>query len=311
MKILHSIEEMTFDPRTVVTVGSFDGVHRGHQEILRYVTTQAQAMQGRSVVITFSPHPRDVVGKGPVEHLSTLEERLRHLEQFGIDETLIIHFTYEFSLCTAEAFYTNYIVKRIGVREVVIGHDHIFGRNREGGEDLVRRLGKEHQFDVMVIPGVSIGETVISSSLIRKTLKRGEVESAAVYLGRPYSISAMITEGDKRGRQLGFPTANLQYDRTAKLTPAQGVYIVEAGVGNRQVFGMLNIGTRPTFNTNGQELVEVHLLQVENELYNEPITVSFLKRLRSEQHFNSAEDLVAQLRRDRLETETFVSTLHN
>ncbi len=311
MKVLHSIGAMSFNPLTVVTIGTFDGVHLGHQTIIRDVIKRVKAMNGRSVVVTFNPHPREVIGKGPVDYLTTIEERLEYFEQLGIDETLVVNFTYEFSQTSARSFYEEYLVKQIGVHDVVIGHDHMFGRNREGSIDILQQLGTEMGFGVYVVPGVSVNSKVVSSSVIRKNLLSGNVESAAQYIGRPYSIHGLVVEGDKRGRQIGFPTANVSYDVTKKMTPETGVYVVRVYVGNKEYFGMLNIGVRPTFNNDGKKMVEVHLLDFEGDLYGSAITVSFLKRLRQEQKFGSVDELIAQLQRDRIDTQQFVSTLNH
>ncbi len=300
---------MSFNPLTVVTIGTFDGVHLGHQTIIRDVIERAKAIHGRSVIVTFNPHPREVIGKGPLDYLNTIEERLEYFEQLGVDETLVVNFTYEFSQTSARSFYEEYLVKQIGVHDVVIGHDHMFGRNREGSIDILRELGTEMGFGVYVVPGVSVQDKVVSSSLIRKCLASGNVESAAEYSGRPYSITGIVVEGDKRGRTIGFPTANVSYDVTKKLTPESGVYAVHVKIENKMYFGMLNIGVRPTFNSNGKKMVEVHLLDFQGDVYGSTIKVSFLKRLRSEQKFNSVQELITQLQRDRLDTQQFVSTI--
>jgi len=309
MKIVRNIDDVVVDPLSIVTIGTFDGVHLGHQAILRYAVKQAKAISGISRMITFHPHPRDVVGKGPVEHLCTIEERLHLFESQGIDETLVVNFTHAFSQITARSFYEQYIVRRIGVYEVVIGHDHQFGRNREGSIETLQKLGAELNFSVVVIPGVSVDGQVVSSSLIRRCLLAGEIEDATKYLGKPYSITAKVVEGDKRGRSIGFPTANLYYDSTLKLTPASGVYVASVVVDGKQYYGMVNIGVRPTFTTNGHRLVEVHILDFEGDLYGKTITVAFIKRLRREQKFNSVDDLVAQLQHDRLDSRKIVSSI--
>ncbi|TAK55292.1 MAG: bifunctional riboflavin kinase/FAD synthetase [Bacteroidetes bacterium] len=309
MDVIHNIEMMRYEPRTVLTIGTFDGVHLGHQKILQSAVERAKNLATRSVVVTFDPHPREIVGKGPVEHLSTLDERLGYLEQIGIDETLVIDFTAEFSQTTAVSFYENYLVKKIGVCEVVIGHDHFFGRNREGSIEVLQQIGRKMGFVVTVIPGVSVSGQVVSSSLIRRSLLAGNVELAAAYLGRHYSLKSTVIAGDKRGRQLGFPTANLMYDAAKKLTPALGVYVAKVTDGKQEHFGMLNIGVLPTFKTNGQRQVEVHLLDYEGDLYGATLTVFFLRRLRGEQKFSSIDDLIAQLQQDRRDSVNFVSTL--
>ncbi|MBI3189044.1 MAG: bifunctional riboflavin kinase/FAD synthetase [Ignavibacteriales bacterium] len=309
MKIIKSQDEIIFNSNSVVTIGSFDGVHLGHRAILDFVTERTRSLSGRSVVVTFNPHPRDVVGRGPVQRLCTLEERMQHLEQAGIDETLIINFTYEFSQQSARTFYEQWLVKKIGVREVIIGHDHMFGKNREGSIETLKQIGQELQFGVVMIPEVCVSDKVVSSSLIRECVSQGRVEEAAKYLGRPYSIQATVVQGDGRGKTLGFPTANLLFDHTSKMTPASGVYFVQVHHAQECYSGMMNIGVRPTFGTNGQQFIEVHLLDFKGNLYGETLSISFIKRLRSEKKFNSVDELVAQLHQDRHEAEKLVSQL--
>ncbi len=309
MKIYNNLDEIEYNPNSVVTIGSFDGVHLGHKAILDDVTERARKSGCRSVVVTFNPHPRDVVGRGPVQHLCTLEERLKHLEQSGIDETLIINFTYEFSQQSARTFYEHCLVRRIGVREVVIGHDHMFGKNREGSIDILRQIGDELGFDVVMIPEVRVNDKVVSSSLIRELLSQGKTDEANKLLGRSYSIQASVVRGDGRGTTIGFPTANLQFDRTKKLTPLAGVYFVQVEHNSTQYFGMLNIGVRPTFGSNGQQFIEVHLLEFSGNLYGETLRVSFLQRLRSEKKFNSSDELVVQLQQDRSAIQNLVLQL--
>lgn len=300
---------MEYNRNSVVTIGSFDGVHLGHKAILDDVMNRAKFSNSRSVVVTFNPHPRDVVGRGPVQHLCTLDERLKHLEQAGIDETLIINFTYEFSQQSARTFYEQCLVRNIGVREVVIGHDHMFGKNREGSIDVLTKIGDEFGFTVVMIPEVRVQNTIVSSSLIRECLSQGKIEEANEFLGRQYAIQATVVSGDGRGSTIGFPTANLSFDQTKKLTPLPGVYAVQVSYSNNEYFGMMNIGVRPTFGSNGQQSIEVHLLDFSGNLYGETVSVSFLKRMRAEKKFQSSDELVAQLQQDRTEVQKLVSQL--
>ncbi|MBI3192939.1 MAG: bifunctional riboflavin kinase/FAD synthetase [Ignavibacteriae bacterium] len=309
MKVYNGLDEIEFNRNSVVTIGSFDGVHVGHKAILDDVKVRAKNSNSRSVVVTFNPQLRDVVGRGPVQHLCTLDERLKHLEQSGIDETLIINFTHEFSQQSARTFYEQYLVQKIGVRDVVIGHDHMFGKNREGSIDVLTKIGDELGFNVVMIPEVRVKENVVCSSLIRECLTQGRVEEANEYLGRHYTIQAHVVHGDGRGTTIGFPTANVVFDQTKKLTPLFGVYFVHVSHANTEYFGMMNIGVRPTFGLNGQQFIEVHLLDFSGNLYGETLSVSFLKRLRAEKKFHSSDELVAQLHQDRTGVQKLVSQL--
>lgn len=310
MKVFHSAEECTVQPNTVVTVGTFDGLHRGHQAILSEVKNRAVVLGCRSVVVTFDPHPREVVGRGPVSCLTTLSERLDGIGYHHIDETVVLKFTLEFSRLGPREFYENIIVQHIGIREVVVGHDHMFGRNREAGFEELQKIGARQGFTAVVVPPVSVNGTIISSSLIRKMLQRGEVGLAAQYLGRPYEVGGSVVQGDGRGKGLGFPTANIQPTDANKLIPGAGVYVVRVSLGREgPLFGMLNIGSRPTFAGDHQQHIEVHVFNLDEDLYGKKIGIHFLKRLRSEQRFASREGLIAQLENDRRESEQYISEI--
>jgi len=310
MKVFHSAEECTREPNTVVTVGTFDGLHRGHQAILSEVKDRAAALAGRSVVVTFDPHPRDVVGSEPISCLTTLNERLEWIGYHHIDVTVVLKFTREFSFLEPREFYEDIIVRRIGVKEVVVGHDHMFGRNREAGFGELEKIGAAQGFTALVVPPVSVNGTIISSSLIRKMLQRGEVGLATQFLGRPYEVSGTVIHGDGRGRVLGFPTANIRPAQANKLVPAPGVYVVRVSLGGETpLFGMLNIGSRPTFTEDHREVIEVHVFDLNEELYDRTIKIHFLKRLRSEQRFSSKEQLVVQLENDKRESKQYLSEI--
>lgn len=298
MKTVFSLDDMIHDAGSVVTVGTFDGVHCGHRVILETVTGHALRNNGRSVVVTFDPHPRDVVGKGPVEFLGTLSERLERIAAQGIDTTLVVKFTREFSQQTAEEFYRHTLLDHIGVREVIVGHDHLFGKDRRSGIAEIEQIGKEADFTAITIPPVVIDGTVVSSSAIRRSLQGGDVASAARFLGYPYELSGAVVTGDARGKLLGFPTANID-PQPGKLVPANGVYKVRAGLGGSSFAGMMNIGTRPTFEDSGRKTLEVHILDFDRDIYGETVKIQFLRRIRPEQKFSSKAGLIAQLERDR------------
>jgi riboflavin kinase / FMN adenylyltransferase len=299
MRIVRGLEEAGFDERSVVTIGTFDGMHLGHRAILTEVLVKKAASGGRSVVVTFDPHPRSVVGGSPVGLLTTIDERVELLEGTGIDMVLIIGFTYEFSRQSAAEFYERYILRGTGVGEVVVGHDHMFGRDREASIATLRDMGHARGFSVTTIGPVTSGGIRISSSAIRRLLSEAKVAEAAVLLGRPYALSATVVRGDGRGATIGFPTANLLPMSREKVVPADGVYLAAAEIDGARSHGMVNIGTRPTFGDGGPRLIEAHLFGTSGDLYGRTVRLSFLSHIRGERKFSNVGELTAQLERDR------------
>ena len=299
MIVANSIKELKYDPHSIVTIGTFDGVHLGHQLIMSKLTSRAKTHASRSVILTFDPHPREIVGKEQIMLLSTLDERINLMNIFGVDAVLIIKFSYDFSRQTSKEFYEKYMVNGIGLSEVIVGYDHMFGRDRKSNIDELQRMSIEYKFDVNVVEPVSFGGEVISSSKIRNLLSRGDVERAAEYLNRPYSLDGIVIEGDRRGETLGFPTANIQPKSNNKLIPLDGVYFVSINMDNRQYYGMLNIGIRPTFKSDSSRIIEVNIFKINNDLYGKELTIQFLKRIRSEINYSSKEELISQLQSDR------------
>lgn len=300
MKRERGWDQMQRDRTSVVTVGTFDGVHRGHQAILDYLRRRAAKADGTSVVVTFDPHPREVVRGEPVPLLTTIGERAELLERFGIDRYVVIPFTQAFSQLSAEDFVRDVLLKRIGLQEIVVGYDHGFGRGRKGDHAMLQALGEAEGFRVDIIPAQLSEDQVISSTEVRRLLQAGDVREAAVLLGRPYAVQGLVIEGDRRGRTIGFPTANLRLSDARKVLPAYGVYAVRVGVPGRAeaVAGMMNIGMRPTFD-GAEERLEVHLLDFDGHLYDLELWVDFVERLREERRFDSVDALVRQLSEDR------------
>jgi riboflavin kinase/FMN adenylyltransferase len=299
MKIIRSIQEVLRDQKSVVTVGTFDGVHRGHEMIIGELVERAKSRSLRSVLITFDPHPREVVKRGPVQYLTTLDERLELLQQMNLEVIVVHPFTYEFSRLSPRQFYQDLVNKYIGMSEVVVGHDHMFGKDREAGISELKKIGEEIGFSVTPIGPVTVDEAVVSSSSIRELLMKGNVEQTEKYLGRKYSIAGTVIQGVGRGAQIGFPTANLRVSHQQKLIPQNGVYFVCVHFNGHQYFGMMNIGVRPTFGSNGTQHLEVNVFDFNGDLYGKTLRVEFVKRIRSEQQFTSVDELVAQLHRDK------------
>lgn len=309
MKVYRSISEIDFNQNSIVTIGTFDGVHLGHQEIIKELITRAEKTDARTVLITFEPHPREVVGRGPAKLLTTIDERLQLLAGFKIDVVLIINFTFEFSRLPYEEFFTNFIMEKIGVKEIIVGYDHMFGRDREASIEQLKELGNQFGFTVDMMPPIKIDNEVVSSSKVRDILLRGDVCLAEKYLGRLFTLQGNVVKGDGRGRIIGFPTANLQPLSDKKLLPAEGVYFVSIKIDNSCYFGMLNIGVRPTFGNDMRRVIEVHLFDFDEELYGKNVIINFHRRIRSEKKFASTDELIIQLNKDKLYCENIIKEL--
>jgi len=279
-------------------VGTFDGVHLGHQAILRDVRRRARARNGHAALLTFDPHPLSIVRPEVAPPLLTLpDEKKEILAQFGLDYAAFISFTLEFSRYSPEEFVEDLIVPRFRPAEVVIGYDHGFGRGRAGDISVLERLGGIHGFEVSVVGGVETDGSAISSTRVRRAVGSGDMEGAAAGLGRPYSFRGTVIRGLGRGRALGFPTANLTPPPPGKLLPAEGIYAVRATLGSEQVDGLLHLGPRPTF-ADAPPAIELFLIDFERDIYGEPVIVDVLHRLREVRGFESGDDLAAQMRRD-------------
>ena len=287
------------DDQSVVTTGTFDGVHLGHQAIVRYLVTRAAEVGGVPTVVTFDPHPREVLLGHAIPLLTTLDERADALEALGVERFVVIPFSRDLSLLEPEDYVADVLAGDVGMREIVIGYDHRFGRKARGDRALLERLGPELGFSVDVIPEQIDGDVTVSSTEIRRLLlDEGDAGRAAALLGRPYRLRGTVVRGDQRGRTIGYPTANVRQD-ARKLVPRQGVYAVRARLENGTALGgMMNVGRRPTFETDGATTLEVHLFGFDGDLYGRRLTVEVVARLRDERPFDGVESLVAQLGRD-------------
>ncbi len=304
MEVYWNLDDVQQEVGSALTVGTFDGVHRGHQFILEELKRQAKRVSGPSTVVTFEPHPRLVLQRAdqpPLKILTTPEEKIDILRDLGIDRLVIIPFTVAFSKTSSIEFVRDILWRRVGFRVFVIGHDHGFGKNREGDVHTLRQLQKDLEFDVVEVPSFAAEGVVVSSSKVRRLLQEGHVREAAKLLGRPYQIAVRVVPGDGRGRQLDFPTANLQPLSPHKLIPRDGVYAVFVHLDGRQHSGMLNIGERPTFGGR-QRTIEVHLHDFNREIYGMTLRIEFIDRIRDEQRFATPERLQEQLQEDRIKT---------
>jgi riboflavin kinase / FMN adenylyltransferase len=293
------LDNIRRDDRSVVTVGTFDGVHLGHQAIIRYLCSRAKAVEGSATVVSFDPHPREVVTGERMPLLTTLEERAALLEALGVDRFVVLPFTRDLSMLEAEDYVRTILVETIGLREIVIGYDHHFGRNRSGSRETLEQLSGKYGFTVDVIPEQVVADAAVSSTRIRNVLAdEGDVCQATALLGRPYQLTGTVVRGDGRGRLIGYPTANLRVGDPRKAIPLPGVYVVRARFDAVDVGGMMNIGTRPTFDETSETHIEVHLFDIDRDLYGNDIAVSFIDRIRDEQRFADIDGLVEQLARD-------------
>ena len=282
----------------VITIGNFDGVHLGHQTLFQMVKDRSRAVDGQSVVITFDPHPIKLMRPDKrLPMLTTTDQKIKLLASMELDGIIVHPFSAEFGSMPAREFVQYYLVHRLGAREVVIGHDYRFGRNREGNIALLQSLGEEFGFPVHVVDPIQINHTIVSSTLIRNLINDGQVLPAQDFLGRPYEVTGEVIHGHGRGaRLLGFPTANITIDN-GLLLPAAGIYAVRAELGGQIYPAVANIGTCPTFNN--QELsLEVYLLDFDRDIYGERLAVQFIQRLRDERRFDDLPALVTQIKKD-------------
>lgn len=305
MKIIRDLENYPYSPDQPValTQGTFDGVHLGHQRILQQVIEAAKRINGKSVILTFWPHPRLVLYPqfNDLKLIHTMDEKLEILSRTGIDEVVILPFTKEFSRQTAKQFVKNILVDKLHVKHLIVGYDHRFGKNREGSKVELERMSSEFGFSIEEISAQNLDEVTVSSTKIRKALSEGDISTANAYLGRPFCVSGIVIEGKKLGRSLGFPTANVDIQSVNKLVPRNGVYAVYVTLqGDPAPYkAMLNIGDIPSVPDKDWS-VEVHILDFDRQIYGEKIHIDFIERMRSEKKFASLDDLSAQLSRDKI-----------
>lgn len=299
MKIFHSIQDFSTAKKTILTLGTFDGVHFGHKKILERVLQNTEIDKYESLVLTFFPHPRMVLQeKSNIKLLNTISEKIDLLEKIGIQNLVIHPFDESFSRLTAEEFVSSVLVDQFHIHKIIIGHDHRFGRNRTANIDDLIGFGKKYGFEVEQISVQEINEISVSSTKIRTALSEGNMTLANKYLGYDYFLTGTVFKGKQLGRTIGFPTANLEIKEDYKLIPKNGAYIVKSTINQETVYGIMNIGFNPT--VSGENLsIEIHYFNFNSDLYDQEIAVSILHYIRPEQKFDSVDLLKAQLEKDK------------
>jgi len=299
LKIFNSINDFKPTKKTIVTIGTFDGVHIGHQKIIEKLIQNAVDYNCESLILTFFPHPRMVLQEGSeIKLLNTIEERADLIQKTGLSNLIIHPFNKEFSRLTAEEFVKTILVDALNIQKIIIGYDHRFGRNRSANIDDLIVYGKQYNFEVEQISAKEIDDVSISSTKIRNAILNGHMALANEYLGYTYVLNGTVIKGKQLGRTIGFPTANLKIEEEYKLIPKNGVYIVKSTINKKTVFGILNIGTNPT--VNGEKLsIEVHFIDFDGDLYHSKIEISVLESIREEQKFDSIELLKNQIQEDK------------
>ncbi len=301
MRIFRDLQDLPSFSRSVVTIGTFDGVHFGHQQIISKINDLAAELEGESILITFHPHPRTIVNNAQkVELLSPLEEKLSLFKRYGIDNVVVVPFTRSFSQQSPRAYIKDFLVRNFAPKVIVIGYDHRFGKDRGGDIELLRGMSDEFAYSVKEISPQQVDDLAVSSTKIRRALAAGDVQQAGNLLGHEYEIRGVVIRGQQLGRKIGFPTANIQAEDPDKLIPKNGVYAVRALLRDTLFKGMLNIGVRPTVDEAAVRSIEVHLFDFEQNIYGDKISVQLVKKLRSEKKFADLQELIAQLQRDEL-----------
>lgn len=308
MELVKDIENWDFKGESIITIGTFDGVHKGHIKLLERLNSLKTDNNQKLLVFTFEPHPRKVLfpEQADLQLLTTLTEKIELLENAGTDVLIVYPFTKEFSVIEPEIFVGDILKTKLKVKKIVIGHDHKFGKNRKGDIQTFRSLANNLNFEVEEIPAQQIDDMNISSTRIRKALFEGNIGVANDLLGYCYSITGTVVHGLKRGKEIGFPTANIQIQDTDKLIPMKGVYFVKVFFAGILYYGMMNIGINPTINSDNKLKLEVNIFNFDKSIYGEKIKIEFVQRIRDEKKFNSIEELRSQLEHDKMQCEKLI-----
>lgn len=308
MKVIENYKNFSISKKSIVTIGTFDGVHVGHQKIMEQLVATAQENNAKSVLLTFFPHPRMVLQKdNSLKLINTIAEKIEILEKTGLDYLIIHPFDKDFSRLTAFDFVRTILVNHLNTAELVIGYDHRFGKNREGNFEQLQEYGHMYDFKVTEIPAQDINQISVSSTKIRNAILNAEIEKANEYLGYSFSLEGTVVSGEKLGNTIGYPTANIELLETYKLVPKTGAYLIRSFLHGKTIYGMMNIGNRPTVN-GVKETIEVHFFDLNKDLYGRQLTIELLTFLRDEQKFSSIEELKKQLFLDKEKSLELIST---
>ena len=298
MKIYRSIEDYNEDKRSVVTIGTFDGIHLGHQEILSRLIKSSKNKDLNSVVLTFFPHPRIILNKyNEVKMIDTLDEKIIHLNEIGIDSLIIHPFDRNFSLLSANQFIKDFLVDKLKIKHIIIGYDHRFGKGREASVTDLKNYANDYDFTVEEIKAQEIEKITVSSTKIRNSINQGDIKTTEKYLGRYFNLTGKVVKGDGLGKKINYPTANIFIEETYKIIPKDGVYLVETIIKDELFNGMMNIGHRPTIGKNVKS-IEVHLFNFNEDIYGQVISIKMISKIRDEKKFSSIQALKEQLVKD-------------
>lgn len=309
MKVYRNISEFNPEKKVILTVGTFDGIHFGHQKIIETIKGIAKEKQGESVVLTFSPHPRTVLFPegNNLRLINTLDEKINRFEKAGIDHLIIYPFTKEFSRISALEYVRDFLVKEIKVSTLIIGYDHQFGRNREGNFEYLKELSELYSFEIKEITAQDINNINVSSTKIRKAIESGDISLANNYLGYLFPLKGKVIEGKKLGTSIGFPTANILIDDKLKIIPKIGAYAVHCNVDGRRYKAMLNIGKNPTVANENNIKIEINIFDFNENIYGQTLQIEFVERLRDEFKFNSVDELKEQLAKDKVTSQNILN----
>lgn len=304
MKIFRSLDDVQRDDCCILTTGTFDGVHLGHQSIIKNLQDSVSQQNECVTIVTFEPHPQFIVRsakRNGLKLLTTVDEKISILEGLGIDRLIIIPFDEKFAQLSSQEFIENILVKKIGFKKIIIGYDHAFGKNRQGNYEILKRLSEKYDYSIMVVPAFSLNGVTISSTKIRKLLSIGDVELAAQYLGRNYRLTGKVIKGEGRGRTIKIPTANIEPIASEKLIPKDGIYAVWARQGDQKYKGVLYIGMKPTFAFNNRT-IELHIFDFSGDLYDQVLEIQFQARIRDDYYFKQIDKLIEQIENDKAKT---------